>query len=434
MIPRFEQTTPAEDPQRLRVFVSAYACEPGAGSEPGLGWNFVRALASRHETWVLTRENNRAAIEGFLEQTPIPGIHFLYFDLPQWQRWWKRGKRGIRLYYWLWQRRVPAAAREILASHQFDLAHHVTFAQYWAPSLLRTLEIPFVWGPVGGGEVFPVELRSGIGWRARSILTAKTTVRMISERAPSVRRTARRSAVAFAATPETAQRLRSLGAPQVQTFSAAALSEMDLARIEQRPRGTSDCEPRFLSIGRLNGRKGAALGLRAFASAAIPGSTLEIFGDGPERLALERSAVRLGIVDRVTFHGTVPRAEILERLPGATALLHLSPEESGSFVCLEAMAARVPPIVLDAGGPAVLVPADAGIRISVSCQSDVIRNAATAMRSLAADAGLQVRLGDAGSLYVRDCGTWERKIGQIEREYFRLLSQRWQKPGKDLPL
>ena len=422
MIHQAPDAPPAEEPRKLRIFVSAYACEPGAGSEPGLGWNFVRALALRHEVWVLTRENNRAAIEGFLAENPLPGIHFLYFDLPRWQRWWKRGKRGVRLYYWLWQRRVPAVAEEVLARHEFDLAHHITFAQYWAPSMLRQLELPFVWGPVGGAEIFPAELLPAVSIRTRAILFAKTVVRMISERAPAVRQTAHSSSMAFATTPETERRLWTLGAPRVQTLSAAALSQLDLERIGQRRPDVSGFRPRFLCIARLNGRKGAALGLRAFAKAAIPGSTLEIFGDGPERLALERSAVHLGIRDRVTFFGSVSRREVLERLVGATALLHLSPEESGGFVCLEAMAARVSPIVLDCGGPAVLVPADAGHRISVSSPSSVIHETAVAMRSLAADAGLRVRLGDAGSAHVQKCGTWETKIRVIEREYYQLLS------------
>lgn len=29
--------------RRLKIFISAYACEPEKGSEPGIGWNVVRA-------------------------------------------------------------------------------------------------------------------------------------------------------------------------------------------------------------------------------------------------------------------------------------------------------------------------------------------------------------------------------------------------------
>jgi NAD(P)-dependent dehydrogenase (short-subunit alcohol dehydrogenase family) len=51
----------------LRIVAFAYACEPDSGSEPGVGWMWARMLAHLGETWVITRENNREAIEAALE-------------------------------------------------------------------------------------------------------------------------------------------------------------------------------------------------------------------------------------------------------------------------------------------------------------------------------------------------------------------------------
>ena len=51
-----------------KIFVSAYACEPGMGSEIGVGWHWVIELAKYHEVWVLTRESNRGTIVPWLEQ------------------------------------------------------------------------------------------------------------------------------------------------------------------------------------------------------------------------------------------------------------------------------------------------------------------------------------------------------------------------------
>ena len=39
----------------MRVLLSAYACEPGKGSEAGVGWNSLRQVARYHDVWVLTR-------------------------------------------------------------------------------------------------------------------------------------------------------------------------------------------------------------------------------------------------------------------------------------------------------------------------------------------------------------------------------------------
>ena len=50
----------------LKILLSAYACEPNQGSEPGLGWNVAREVAKHYEVWVLTPEEHRPAIEAEL--------------------------------------------------------------------------------------------------------------------------------------------------------------------------------------------------------------------------------------------------------------------------------------------------------------------------------------------------------------------------------
>src|SRR3569833_1622416 len=119
----------------MRILVSAYACEPGKGSEPGVGWFFVRHMSRHHELWVLTRQNNRERIEVELARSPLPNVHWNYFDLPGWMRRLKKVPGGLYLYYFLWQSRASRTARDLHREHAFDLAHHVTFVTYWTPSL-----------------------------------------------------------------------------------------------------------------------------------------------------------------------------------------------------------------------------------------------------------------------------------------------------------
>jgi hypothetical protein len=112
----------------VRVLVSAYACEPAKGSEPGAGWNWALAAARRHEVWVMTRANNRPAIEEAMARDPRSNLHFEYIDLPPWARWWKRGHRGARLYYVLWQLLAAAHARRLQRELDLEVVHHLTFA------------------------------------------------------------------------------------------------------------------------------------------------------------------------------------------------------------------------------------------------------------------------------------------------------------------
>ncbi len=74
-----------------KIFVSAYACEPGKGSEPGIGWNVVNQLSRYFEVHVLTRANNREVIEAFYrENSPAFAPVFHYYDLPRWLSFWKK--------------------------------------------------------------------------------------------------------------------------------------------------------------------------------------------------------------------------------------------------------------------------------------------------------------------------------------------------------
>ena len=112
-------------------------------------------MARRHQVWVVTRTNNQAIIEDEMARHPEPNLRFVYYDLPRWARWWKRRGRGVQLYYYLWQIGALASARRITGEVSFDVAHHVTFAKYWTPTFLAFLPIPFVWGPLGGGDSIP---------------------------------------------------------------------------------------------------------------------------------------------------------------------------------------------------------------------------------------------------------------------------------------
>ena len=66
----------------MKILLSAYACEPGVGSEPGKGWNMAREMANHHEVWVLTWSHRRPSIEAEITRNPVPNLHFIYCGFP----------------------------------------------------------------------------------------------------------------------------------------------------------------------------------------------------------------------------------------------------------------------------------------------------------------------------------------------------------------
>ena len=103
-----------------RILLSAYACEPGKGSEPAVGWMWATELAALgHEVWVITRSANRSAIEAALRSREPSRLHFVYCDLPLWARSWKKLPGAIYLYYFLWQWLAFRRARRLQSRAAF---------------------------------------------------------------------------------------------------------------------------------------------------------------------------------------------------------------------------------------------------------------------------------------------------------------------------
>jgi glycosyltransferase involved in cell wall biosynthesis len=407
--------------RRLKVLISAYACEPGRGSEPGVGWSVACEMARHHDVWVITRANNRAAIEAELRRDPLPGLRFVYWDLPGWARFWKRGRRGVHLYYYLWQLRILGVARALHAAVKFDLVHHVTFVRYWAPSFLCFLGVPLVWGPVGGGETAPRSFWRNAGLWSIVYESSRAVAGWIGEHGPFVRATARRSTIALATTEESAVRLRALGSRRVETFSQVGLPEDEFDRL-RRARTDPGDTVRFVSVGQLIHLKGFDISLRAFALAKIPGAEYWLIGDGRERRRLENLASGLGIADRVRFWGTVPRAEVLARLQDCDVMLHPVLHDSGGWATVEGMAAGLPVICLDLGGPATQVTAEAGFKIPAHNPGQASRDIAAAMTLLAQDKELRRRLSLGARERVRREFCWSAKAERFNAIYARVIS------------
>ncbi len=345
---------------RLNVLMSAYACEPKKGSEPGVGWHTALEVAKYHDVLVITRANNRSIIEACVEPNSVSGLQFVYFDLPRWAMWWKRGSRGVTVYYYLWQIGAYFVARRLLTTIRIDVIHHVTFVKYWTPSFLSLLPKPFVWGPVGGGESAPRALHRSLSTYGKLYEFARSTARRIGELDPFVRLTARRSALAIGTTGSTAARLEALGAKDVHVLVAAGLNQSTFELIDATAVRLDDAslntEPlRLISIGRLLEWKGFGLGLEAFAQASLNDAEYLIVGDGPARAQLEELSKTLGLADQVRFCGSLSRDDTLKQLGRSHVLVHPSLHDSGGFVCIEAMAAGRPVICLKLGGPAEIV-------------------------------------------------------------------------------
>jgi glycosyltransferase involved in cell wall biosynthesis len=333
-----------------RIIAFDYACEPGEGSEPGAGWAWACILARLGETWVVTRANNRGPIEQVFSATPERHrLHFVYVDLPAWARFWKKGQRGIRVYYLLWQIAALHAARRLHKKIRFTLAWHLTFANAWFGSLAALIGPPFVYGPVGGGVPMPpMQLLRLLGSRAVGFELTRAAAKGLGRYVNPLARLAwARARIVLVQNRETAGWLPPRHRAKVAVFPNPVLdTALDRERLAADP-------PTALFAGRLIAWKGVALALKAVA--ATRDWRLLVCGAGRDEPQIVKFADRLGLDGRVRFLGTQPRDEVFRLMTDeADVLLFPSLREEAGWIVVEALASGIPVICLDRGGPPVL--------------------------------------------------------------------------------
>jgi len=406
----------------MKVLAVAYACDPRVGSEAGIGWNWVRQIASRYDCWVITRENNVERVKTWAQDQGLDRLHVIGFDLPPWMRFWKRGRRGALLYFYLWQLGTTRCARALDREHNFDVVHHLTFASSWIPSGLSPLNKPFVWGPVGQHPRVPDRFLLASDLKLRLAELVKSLVRRFLPACdPFMRRTLRSADCILSLGQEGRGKLRSVDDRPVESMLACGAPVPELAE----DRWTRGGPFRVVYAGRLVDLKGVCLAVDAFARAAGTRGDMELHlaGDGPRRDWLERRARRLGIWSRVHFHGHLPQGDTLALMESADAFLFPSFEGAG-MVVVEALARGCPVVCLDFGGPGQMVGDDRGLRVPLGTRDQTVAGLATAIASLHADEDLRLRLARGAHAWARRYATWDYKGTRLAEIYSMAMNRR----------
>ncbi len=394
---------------RLRVLLSAYACQPGLGSEPGVGWNWACALAKAGaDVWVLTAPDGKAAIERDLTEELRANLKFVYVEHSKLWRLLRRLPWGE---YWIalaWQERAYKVANALELQVGFDVIHHVSWGSLHVGSRLWRLKCPLIFGPVGGGQTAPAGFRRHFrgAWVTEVVRTI--VVRYFSACILNARSTVRRATVVLVANRDTEVAARYLGARDVRVMVDVGLradkisSHSPVAKPREQP-------IQILWVAMLRPRKGLLLALEALSLIDIHTSwRLTIIGDGPQGSMVPTWVNALGLDGKVEWRGALPWAEVHASYDHADLFLSTSLRDTTGVQLLEAMGRGLPILTLDHHGAASLVPDSAGIKVPVSTPKETTKRIARAIEMLAADRDLMREMGEA-AIAVARCYTFDVK-------------------------
>ena len=416
----------------MKVLLSAYACEPNKGGEPGIGWHWVNEVARLgHDVWVLTRANNREATEHVTRE--MPNLRFVYYDPPPWCAAVKKSGPFLQWYYVMWQLGAYRKAIELHQREQFDLVQHVTIGVFRHPSFMWRLGIPFIVGPVGGGERAPLSLRIDYGVSGYLLDAVRDLANAAAKWNPWLHQACRAARLILVKTPTTGDAFPAQYRHKVRHLIEIGSPDVAGGSPPDRRGGG----PRFLYVGRFLFWKGMQYGLRAFARvlADMPDARLTMVGAGRDGGRWRKLADSLGIGHAVDWSGWIPHDELGALYRSHDAFVFPSLHDSSGSVVLEAMAYGVPVVCFDLGGPGVLVTRDSGIVVTTAGRTpeQLIAALADAMKTPVEQPD-RWRALEQGALARAQELTWAASVRQVygESGLGRALSQgldigRWQR-------
>lgn len=396
---------------RLKIFISAYACEPDLGSEIGVGWHWVLEMSKYFDLWVLTRKSNQPTIEPWIAEHPeYKQIHFLYYDWPKWARFWKKGLRGVRTYYNLWQMCTNGIVKRTMQENGIKIFHHLTYGNVlWKVSSYGQKQF-FVWGPVGGLESIPAEYschydrKSQIVEKVRRVVTSMTVWnRGFRKRCQQANLILCKTAITRGLIP---QGLRE----KAVLFTDVAADMSSFADLNRKA-GQDVTE--FITVGHLDAWRGFDLIIEALPEVIvrIPKIHLTIVGSGPDKVRLEQLVKKYALEQFVTLVGKVPMDVYKGLMQNADVVVNAALKEGAVTVSFDSMAMGKPLICLDTTGYTRYFTNDYAVLIPRKGRADVIQYLGKAMMRLT-DAEERERLGSKAKKVAKDF-SWEHHGTEI---------------------
>lgn len=355
------------------ILLLTYTTSPYKGSEPSVSWNYIMQM-SKHCKIIVLYAMGKDDVDKYLSGNTIENVVFYNIPIPKQRYKSLLGDIEYNVIQRQWHYKAYLRAKELLEVHEIDVVHYLNPIGFREPGYCWKLKKPYVWGPISGVHIRPLSL-----WKAQDAFGILNTVlRIVLHNAllyfsPSVRAAVRRTDILFSATPKTREQFS-----LIHHKPSIYLPENGITKMyAEDPVSVDINEINLIWAGSICSRKALILLLRAIAGMQEQYRRkirLNVVGDGKLRGKMERFCDRHGISDVITFHGSLPRSEVLEIFKKSHLHVISSLTEATTTVLFEAMSHGVPTMTLDHCGMAGVVCAKCGIKIPIRSYNQVVND------------------------------------------------------------
>ncbi len=379
-------------PHRRRVLMLAYYCNPVGNMEERNGWMRAIQAAEKNDVTVFyspTSDSDEmmTSIQDSLRKGALRVVPLEHRRL---------GKRlqdndlSFHFAYRQWHHAAYQLAKKLHQEQPFDLTHLVTPCGYREPGYIWRLNVPHIWGPIGGTHNFPMRFWRALSWSGLGWEAARSVMNFCQLHYSTRVRAAARKSTVVAASQSAAQELRALTGKQLDVDLETGIDHTILPQ-----RGSRDVNQPFkmLWAGRLREWKSLPLLLHALNN--LPRDLryqLRVVGDGDRQTAWKRLADKLGVASHIEWIERPTYSESLAYYRWADAFVFTSLRDTSGTGLVEALAAGAPIIGVNHQGAADVMTDECAIRVPVTNWQSAVTGFRDGIVKLAADAGLWQRL------------------------------------------
>ncbi len=317
--------------------------------------------------------------------------------------------------YWLWQQKIYVFVQKQFKAGEIDFIHHVTWGSLKIGSKLNRLNIPMLFGPVGGGQKTPLQFKAYLGKDYISEKLRNFLGEFILKNNPFSKEVLKNCQMLVTNT-DTLNLVNKYCSKQPTLIFDAAIKTSVIPNITNREQENLN----LIWVGRINGFKGLSLIITALSlinKKELEAIHLEIVGDGPDRDNIYSLIKKFNLQNHISFTGMIPYNQMKEHYAKNNAFIYTSLRDSFPSQILEAQLWQLPVITLDHHGQALMVDETNGIKCSVVDPNKTVKEISEAILYLLHHPTERLEMGKRAQEHAIK-QTWDKKIDSVVAEFY----------------
>jgi glycosyltransferase involved in cell wall biosynthesis len=406
---------------------------PTRGSEYSVAWNYVSRMSRNNDLVVLYGSSGDHMgdfheLENYLKMKPIVNVEFIQVKPTRFVNALNTlNRKGILQYsfyfaYRFWQNSVYKVAKSVVQSQHIDLIHFLNPIGYREPGKLWKLNLPYIWGPIGGVNNIPAKLFPALQIRDKIKFLFRFVVNFSQIRWNiRLRKALKKTDLLLTATTENQQKFESIHNKESIYLAENAIHQIFNFRNLEFDENE---KLHFTWIGSIDGRKALIILLEALLLVDKRSKiSIDIIGDGPLKEDLMDFARKHRIEDCLNWHGNIPRSQVFEILGKSRLNIITSLSEGNPTTIWESMSLGVPTLTLDHCGMHDTICSNCGIKLNIESYRQVVSALASELDRLSANPSELKRLA-LGAYSCSKTFSWDLRE-EMFQQYYDIAINNW---------